>query len=404
MTDYIKPLSVKTEHLAPKAVTTGKLGDKSVTTIKIENGAVTPEKMSVTPASRPLAPGLDASEIKDGAVTNPKLAGNSVTGEKIADGAVTASKIANGAITTDKIANGAITRDKVADRSVGTADLIDGAVTNAKIAANTITQGKIAANAVGSSEIQDNAVNSREISNGAVTPEKLAAIDTPADGEVPTYNQAQGKHEWKPLPAGLTRPITPPIATDEIGDAQVTPAKLSFTSVTRPLNPPIATAEIAPGAVTVEKVDAVNPPTDGYALTYELVSGRFKYTLAGGNKVTFLQAQPQVYTEASAGNIDQLVDLSAWIPATATAVLLEIQFNAMGVPRDIEQVLQVIGRRGMDWGNTTIHHIWQNIANFNNNVYKEAILATDSARQVRVLIVKNGQFCSTNIWIKGYIE
>ncbi len=75
------------------------------------------------------------------------------------------------------------------------------------------------------------------------------------------------------------------------------------------------------------------------------------------------------------------------------------------MPASSEQVLQVIGRRAaMDWGNTTIHLIWQNIANMNNNVYKEAMIATDSARMIRVLIVKNSQFCSTNIWLRGYVE
>ena len=55
-------------------------------------------------------------------------------------------------------------------------------------------------------------------------------------------------------PPSVARPITPAIVTSEIGDAQVTPAKLSFTPVTRPLVPPVATDEIADASVTPAKL------------------------------------------------------------------------------------------------------------------------------------------------------
>ena len=71
----------------------------------------------------------------------------------------------------------------------------------------------------------------------------------------------------------------------------------------------------------------------------------------------------------------------------------------------LKQQLWVYGRRaGTDWGSSTIHFIWQNVANMNNNLYKECVIAVDSARQARVIINKNSQFCSTNIWLRGYIE
>lgn len=37
---------------------------------------------------------------------------------------------------------------------------------------------------------------------GKVKPSDLDAIDSPANGEVPTYNAAQGKFEWKPMAGG----------------------------------------------------------------------------------------------------------------------------------------------------------------------------------------------------------
>ena len=61
-------------------------------------------------------------------------------------------------------------------------------------------------------------------------------------------------------------------------------------------------------------------------------------------------------------------------------------------------------RCGADWGSSTVHFIWQNIPNLNNNVYKECIVAIDSARQIRVIATKNSQFCSINVWLRGYVE
>ena len=71
---------------------------------------------------------IGTSQIKNGAVTTPKLHKNAVATGKIQNAAVTADKIASGAVTADKIASGAVTADKIAS----------GAVTADKIAAGVI--------------------------------------------------------------------------------------------------------------------------------------------------------------------------------------------------------------------------------------------------------------------------
>jgi len=71
---------------------------------------------------------IGTSQIKNGAVTTPKLHKNAVATGKIQNAAVTADKIAGGAVTADKIAGGAVTADKIAS----------GAVTADKIAAGVI--------------------------------------------------------------------------------------------------------------------------------------------------------------------------------------------------------------------------------------------------------------------------
>ena len=90
----------------------------------------------------------DTDNIKDGAVTEAKLAYDAVTEEKIADGAVTQHRIANGAVRTDKIYANAVTRPKIADGAVDTGKIADYAVTEQKIADNAVTEGKIADGAV----------------------------------------------------------------------------------------------------------------------------------------------------------------------------------------------------------------------------------------------------------------
>ena len=229
----LKPLEVKTANIATKAVTSDKIADNAIEARHIKEGTVTPDKLTITPVARPMTPGLETGEIKDGAVTSIKIAPNAVTTDHIAANAVATDDIKDNAITTEKIRDGAITREKVADRSVGTADLVDGAVTNAKIAANTITGAKIAANAVGASEIAPNAVGYSEIASQSLEPRSIKTLSglPPAPGQVPVYDESQGNLWWFKwvTPGAAARPLTPPITTDEIGDGQVTPSKLSFT-------------------------------------------------------------------------------------------------------------------------------------------------------------------------------
>ncbi|MFH1228697.1 MAG: hypothetical protein V1701_12455 [Planctomycetota bacterium] len=347
--------------------------------------------------------------IVPGAITEEKIADNAVTSAKIKDETITGADIGAGQVQTDDIADGAVTLAKLGS-NVSLVPLQDGAVTEPKIADSavsssklrdaSITPDKLALHAVTSTKLNDGAVTSSKIGIGEVTPTKLAAIDSPADGEVPTYNQVQAKLEWKPMSGGITRPLVPPVTSDELQDDSVVEDKIKDNAVTAD--------KIAGNAVTPPKIDAVNSPADGQVLSYENASSRFKYiTPSGGDgsKLTLFQSHFIILWEQSNTNIDQLIDLTSFIPATATAVILEIQFNAMSVPSGLEQILTVYGRRaGTDWGQSTVQFIWQNVANLNNNLYKECVVATDADRKVRVIINKNSQFCSTNMWIKGYIE
>ncbi|MFH1227263.1 MAG: hypothetical protein V1701_05095 [Planctomycetota bacterium] len=419
MTDHLKPLEVTTSKIGTGAVTESKIAKEAVGSANIKEGAVTTPKIGELQviSSKLQNASVTALKIADGAVTVSKIAPNAVTADKIASGAVTRDKISDGVIsrpfsppiTTAEIGDNQVTGAKLQGLSVTTEKIADGAVTGAKIAQNTITQGDLAANAVGSSELQDGvvitaklavgAVSADRLAGGAVTPTKLAAVDSPADGEVPTYNAGAARFEWRVVSGGgITRPITPGVTGDEITDQAVTETKIANSAVT--------SGKIQDSSVKPSKLASANAPSNGAVLAYNEPGSNFQWQpLPPTAGLTLLQSQTQVFTEQSANNVDQLVDLPPFIPPVAKAVILEIQFNAMSVPLGLEQQLWVYGRRGgADWGSSTIHFIWQNLANLNNNFYKESIAAIDANRQIRVIANKNGQFCSINIWLRGYVE
>ena len=139
-------------------------------------------------------------DVKDGVITNGKIADGSVTTAKLADGAVTTSKIENGSVTEDKldavkdlcadestltmaedsngftmsVKDGGIGASKIASNAVGSDKIWDGGVTTNKIAPFAVTEGKLRADAVTTSKIADGAVTTDKIADSAVTGAKLA--------------------------------------------------------------------------------------------------------------------------------------------------------------------------------------------------------------------------------------
>ena len=269
----LKPYEVKTVNIATKAVTEEKIGDKAIEARHIAEGAVTPDKLTITPVSRPLTPGLDTAEIKDAAVTSTKIAPNAVTTDHIAADAVATDDIKDGAVTRDKIRDGAVTKEKMADGTIGTAEIIDGAITAPKLGTNSVTSAKIAAGAV---------------------------------------------------------------KTGEIADAAITPAKLSFAIPTRPLVPPIVAAEIATDAVETAKIKNQAVTNDKLAMnsveTEKIKDGEVtpaKASVGFGRYVPRPAAvwdlQSANFTRDGNWHVDGM-DLSSIVPVGAIAIALQIEY------------------------------------------------------------------------------
>lgn len=62
---------------------------------------------------------LETQQIKDGAVTNEKMAADSVGNTNLQDGSVSNEKLEDGSITNEKLAENSITKDKLKDNTIG---------------------------------------------------------------------------------------------------------------------------------------------------------------------------------------------------------------------------------------------------------------------------------------------
>jgi hypothetical protein len=62
---------------------------------------------------------LESQQIKDGAITNEKLAADSVGNSNLQDGSVSNEKLEDGSVTNEKLAENSITKDKLKDNTIG---------------------------------------------------------------------------------------------------------------------------------------------------------------------------------------------------------------------------------------------------------------------------------------------
>lgn len=101
---------------------------------------------------------LETHQIKNGAITNEKMAADSVNTEQVIDESIVNSKLANDSVSTEKIENGSVTNDKMAADSVGNTNLQDGSVSNEKLENGSITNEKLAENSITKDKLKDNTI------------------------------------------------------------------------------------------------------------------------------------------------------------------------------------------------------------------------------------------------------
>lgn len=111
---------------------------------------------------------IGTKQLRNRAVTGPKLANNSVTSPKIRAGAVRNGDLANNSVSTSKIQNGAIISADLAAGSVLNRNLGNGAVTSEKIGTGAVVASKLAANSVTNPAIAPDSITAAQIANGQV--------------------------------------------------------------------------------------------------------------------------------------------------------------------------------------------------------------------------------------------
>jgi hypothetical protein len=111
---------------------------------------------------------IGTKQLRNRAVTGPKLANNSVTSPKIRARAVRNGDLANNSVSTSKIQNGAIISADLAVGSVLNRNLGNGAVTSDKIGTAAVIASKLAANSVTNPAIAPDSITAAQIANGQV--------------------------------------------------------------------------------------------------------------------------------------------------------------------------------------------------------------------------------------------
>lgn len=175
---------------------------------------------------------LTTQQIKDGAITNEKMAADSVNTEQVIDESIVNSKLANDSVSTEKIENGSVTNDKMAQESVDTEQIVNESIVNSKLSKDAVSTEKL----------QDGSVTNEKMAKDSLTKDKLdpelrkaldAAVGLPDDLvtmiQDVDMNIAKLNDTVYPITLGFT--ITPNVGTMQ------TEVRYSVSSDNNPLVP-----------------------------------------------------------------------------------------------------------------------------------------------------------------------
>lgn len=106
---------------------------------------------------------LTTQQIKDGAITNEKMAADSVNTEQVIDESIVNSKLANDSVSTEKIENGSVTNSKMSKDSVDTEQVVNESIVNSKLSKDAVSTEKL----------QDGSVTNEKMAKDSLTKDKL---------------------------------------------------------------------------------------------------------------------------------------------------------------------------------------------------------------------------------------
>ncbi len=111
---------------------------------------------------------ITSPKIRNGAVKNIDLARNSVVTAKIVANAVTGLQIRDASVGNADLGNDAVNGAKVRAGAIGNSDLANDAVTSAKLHAAAVGNSDLADNSIASSKVADGSLTAADIKDGEV--------------------------------------------------------------------------------------------------------------------------------------------------------------------------------------------------------------------------------------------
>lgn len=186
---------------------------------------------------------LETQQIKDGAITNEKMAAGSVGNTNLQDGSVSNEKLEDGSITNEKLAENSITKDKLKDNTIGVEKLdpelrqtINAATGLPKDLVETIQnvddtlkdhqsqlddkQQQITANDEDISLLQTRSTQMEE------TIKSIAATGGASQATAVTYNNEKSKLTAVNIQSAVDEVVDKTAIKDEEGNVQDTPFKV----------------------------------------------------------------------------------------------------------------------------------------------------------------------------------
>ena len=210
--------SLNGTHLEENSITDRELGPDSVDTIHVKDGAITEAKLA--------GPFDGSGIIGNGTITGDQIAADSINGALHIQGrSIPGEMLQLDTVTSDEIAPGSFTASELADNSVDNGAVQDDALSTNKYQDLSVTNEKLA-DGIDGSKILNGSITGDKLEPGSIDSSLIGAIDLDSLPNAPANHFVAGPIDGVDAPPSY-RPIDPqdlPIAKEDAVGAVSIPA------------------------------------------------------------------------------------------------------------------------------------------------------------------------------------